>query len=1129
MHEFMQQSCCTPSIHTSCPPTSVWCQDVYWNDIFDKPEVFPPAPHRHDNATEQEDGFMSKEDKYKLDNITGSQVQSDWSTTDDTDPSYIRNKPTITDPVQSNWTEVSTSSLAYIKNKPTIVDPVQSDWSETDASDLSYIQNKPTITPQVQADWTETDSSDLSYIQNKPWIIDQDPNAAGPYVRSNRQWTIWSMPTMLLYVFDAAGGTFSGGTRTKLAIAGETISMGASPTKSGYTFAQLTRDDDGTHPTLGSNITMPNTSLTVTAEWTEDTPTVMYSYDFIAGDDATVTGGTPDGVYTPGTSITLPTTIERTGYSITSIVRQDTNTTLGLGNTITMPNNNLNIVVSWASVPPTTHPYTIDANGGSATGGTAEGSYVPNYAIIAPTAGTRTGYVLVEFTDTYSGDIYPIGAVFAMPNRAMELQAVWAATHDYAIEAGTGPTTPTITGGSPAGIYATGAEITLPTAVDPDGGYEFVHWESSASGNPQYAAGATMIMPDEDVTVTAIWTIPAGQAYNLTYVDSTGATLSQVEVPAGNVVTVATPSGSLARDLTDSAWLVGWRSNIGNVRYWDDETFAMPSQDVTLTEIRSLADGTYIEFDIQHDDATVIPVTQALFYIGAAQDTTGNIFVQWREIGSTKNSGFMQRIALQPTHDVEFQDPNVEHVYHYDTIGEPVYAPNSTKSGWRISIINAGIDTTDINPASFRFGSYYFNTTLNELAPHILSSDVAHVKIYDFNGNFTSLYRAFAGLDRLEFDNPETFRLGTPLVTSMYQTFAWVGGYYDHKYSIDGSTTGILVWPQYLLANMSELLMMFETFFECRMMAIPPLFLAGCTKLQDLHSTWKRSYIGYRWAVYMLESTYNQGDGVRFAWNTYLDMTLNGTSFIPSNLLHSNKNVFRIQEIFNAPKIGDMSEGIYLSWDVNIIGTFGNGYWIKPVFVLQPEFFWNGKDVGNAASTIQNASYAFGKHTAIGVYKDVFRYAISSLTDISAIFYGCARIINNKFTQNCYGQGGWGGGYPTSDQPWYPLTSQCASTPLEVIGDSNVFPSIAYAFSAFEGWHSESEGLGDAHWVDTVGDELDALPAISHPGTANPGEYNNMEYAVGWEGMLYGVARDATNFDTSNDKDRAYTIGGINY
>jgi len=132
-------------------------------------------------------------------------VQSDWDESDSGDDAFIKNKPTIptvndatvtinqggvekgtftlnqsgnttinlNDGAQSDWDESDSTDVSYIRNKPTIPQPipqVQSDWDESDSTDVSYIQNKPTIPEQANANWDESDSTNPSYIENKPDI-----------------------------------------------------------------------------------------------------------------------------------------------------------------------------------------------------------------------------------------------------------------------------------------------------------------------------------------------------------------------------------------------------------------------------------------------------------------------------------------------------------------------------------------------------------------------------------------------------------------------------------------------------------------------------------------------------------------------------------------------------------------------------------------------------------------------------------------------------------------------------------------------------------------------------------------------------------------------------------------------
>ena len=150
---------------------------------------------------------------------SGTQVQSDWTETDTSDPAYIEHKPntkpiqagtgisvveyadnirisgTIDAQVQSDWAESDSSDKSFILNKPatkqivagtnvSITDSqgvitisstgaggvaVQADWTQADASMPDYIKNKPNLPePQVQSNWTESNSSSKSFILNKP-------------------------------------------------------------------------------------------------------------------------------------------------------------------------------------------------------------------------------------------------------------------------------------------------------------------------------------------------------------------------------------------------------------------------------------------------------------------------------------------------------------------------------------------------------------------------------------------------------------------------------------------------------------------------------------------------------------------------------------------------------------------------------------------------------------------------------------------------------------------------------------------------------------------------------------------------------------------------------------------------
>jgi hypothetical protein len=101
--------------------------------------------------------------------------QADWNETNSSDPSYIKNKPSIpAAQVQSDWSQSDSSAVDYIKNKPSIpAAQVQSDWSQSDSSAVDYIKNKPNIpAAQVQADYAQSNSAATDYIKNKPNFVE---------------------------------------------------------------------------------------------------------------------------------------------------------------------------------------------------------------------------------------------------------------------------------------------------------------------------------------------------------------------------------------------------------------------------------------------------------------------------------------------------------------------------------------------------------------------------------------------------------------------------------------------------------------------------------------------------------------------------------------------------------------------------------------------------------------------------------------------------------------------------------------------------------------------------------------------------------------------------------------------
>ena len=117
--------------------------------------------------------------------IPAAQVQSNWTEADNTDPSYIQNKPSLAAVATSGlYSDLSgTPSLATVAtsgdyddllNKPSIpAAQVQSNWTESDNTDPSYIQNKPTLAT-VATSGLYSDLSGTPTINNVPVVTSSD-------------------------------------------------------------------------------------------------------------------------------------------------------------------------------------------------------------------------------------------------------------------------------------------------------------------------------------------------------------------------------------------------------------------------------------------------------------------------------------------------------------------------------------------------------------------------------------------------------------------------------------------------------------------------------------------------------------------------------------------------------------------------------------------------------------------------------------------------------------------------------------------------------------------------------------------------------------------------------------------
>ena len=159
---------------------------------------------------------FTNELREKLVNIKGN-YQANWNTTDQSDPSYIANKPDLsslglteeqinkinnavqketgkglssndfTDELkqkldnlgeqfeqeQADWGESDNSKKSFIKNKPDLTNFVEKSGNKvlSDNNFTDELKNKlDSLSDQIQSDWNQTDPDAKDYIKNKPTI-----------------------------------------------------------------------------------------------------------------------------------------------------------------------------------------------------------------------------------------------------------------------------------------------------------------------------------------------------------------------------------------------------------------------------------------------------------------------------------------------------------------------------------------------------------------------------------------------------------------------------------------------------------------------------------------------------------------------------------------------------------------------------------------------------------------------------------------------------------------------------------------------------------------------------------------------------------------------------------------------
>ncbi len=410
-------------------------------------------------------------------------------------------------------------------------------------------------------------------------------------------------------------------------------------TKQYHTFGgwNTMANGNGTTYQPDGSFNMPDNNVVLYAIWTADTYTVTYDANGGTG-NAPLDANSP---YEVGESVTVlgnvgtPAPLSKTDFTFGGWNTQaDGNgTTYQADESFNMPADNVVLYAIWN---PNSSAVTYDANGGTGTIPVdANSPYTPGSSV------TVLGNIMTPpVTKQYhtfggwntqadgNGTTYQADDSFTMPSNAVTLYALWVPdTYTITYDANTGSGNVPVDGSSP---YAVGASVTVlgnvGSPVMTKQYHTFGGWNTQADGGgTPYQAGGNFNMPDNNVTLYAIWT---ADTYTVTY-DANGGTgnvpvdgSSPYEV--GESVTVLGNTGNPA--LTKQYHTFGgWNTQIngGGIAYQVGGSFNMPDNNVTLYAIWT-ADTYTVTYDA-NDGTGNVPVDGSSPYeVGESVTVLGN-------------------------------------------------------------------------------------------------------------------------------------------------------------------------------------------------------------------------------------------------------------------------------------------------------------------------------------------------------------------------------------------------------------------------------------------------------------------------------------------------------------------------
>ena len=369
----------------------------------------------------------------------------------------------------------------------------------------------------------------------------------------------------------------------------------------------------------------------------------------------TVNNGTGDGVYAPGSTVTITADDPSSGYTFTgwTVVSGGVSfaSATSATTTFTMPDEAVEVTATYDLI---TYAVTVNS-------GTGDGKYAPGATVTITADAPSSGYTFTGWTVVSGGVSFASATsattTFTMPDEAVEVTAIYDLI-TYSV---------TVNNGIGNGDYAPGATVTI-IAVTPYTGYAFAAWLVVSGGVTLHSATSattTFTMPDEAVEVTATYKpIP----YAVTVNNGTGG--GDYAPGATVTITADTPSTGYA--------FAGWSVVSGgatlNSATSATTTFTMPDEAVEVTATYDLI--TYA-VTVNNGTGGGNYAPGATVTITADTPSTGYAFAGW----SVVSGGATLTSSTSATTTFTMPDEAVEVTATYDLITYAVTVNNGTGGG----------------------------------------------------------------------------------------------------------------------------------------------------------------------------------------------------------------------------------------------------------------------------------------------------------------------------------------------------------------------------------------------------------------------------------------------------------------